>query len=86
MRGACDDSREIYRIIKKHKKTSDFYIHVDGALSGFFIPFLESDTFFKARSTLQFFNLIQISLRLIYIPFPFRDTNSWVFHFLAESS
>ena len=42
MRGAIDDSREIYRIIKKLGKQDDFYLHADGALSGIFLPFLEA--------------------------------------------
>jgi len=47
MKGAIDDTRNIYRIIKKHKR--DVYIHVDGALSGFFIPFIENDLYFKSH-------------------------------------
>ena len=47
MKGAMDDTREIYRIIKKHK--ADCYIHIDGALSGFYLPFIETDLYFKAH-------------------------------------
>ena len=66
MRGACDDSREIYRIIKKRKKQNDYYCHVDGALSGFFMPFLESDLLFKAHV-----HSISISgHKFMGIPFP----------------
>ncbi len=49
MKGALDNTRELYRILKKHGKQNDVYIHVDGALTGFYLPFLESDLFFKAH-------------------------------------
>lgn len=47
MKGAIDNPREIYRILCKHKKQNDFYMHGDGALMGFALPFLEYDLFFK---------------------------------------
>jgi histidine decarboxylase len=46
MKGAIDNTREIYRVLKKHKK-NDYYLHADGALMGFIIPFIEKDTLFK---------------------------------------
>jgi len=49
MKGALDNTREIYRIIKKHNLQNNSYIHADGALSGFYIPFIEKDLFFKAH-------------------------------------
>lgn len=47
MKGAIDDSREIYRIIRKMKMEKQYYLHVDGALSGFVIPFIQEDLMFK---------------------------------------
>lgn len=46
MTGAIDNTREINRILKKHNK-SDYYLHADGALMGFVIPFIQDDLFFK---------------------------------------
>lgn len=64
MKGAIDNTREIYRIIKKHLVQS--YIHVDGALTGFYLPFLEKDLFFKAHV-----NSMSISgHKFMGIPFP----------------
>lgn len=48
MKGAIDNTREIYRILKKHNKHHNYYLHVDGALMGFVLPFLEIDLLFKA--------------------------------------
>lgn len=47
MHGATDNTREIYRILCKHGKNNDYYMHGDGALMGFVLPFIESDLFFK---------------------------------------
>lgn len=49
MKGAIDNTREIYRIIKKHHFHERYYIHADGALTGFYLPFIEKDLFFKAH-------------------------------------
>lgn len=49
MKGAIDNTREIYRKIKKYNLQDKSYIHADGALSGFYLPFLEKDLFFKAH-------------------------------------
>ena len=66
MRGACDNSREIYRIVKKQDKHKSFYLHADAALSGLFLPFLESDVFFSAH-----INSISISgHKFLGVPFP----------------
>jgi histidine decarboxylase len=48
MKGAIDNTREIYRILRKHNK-NDYYMHADGALMGFVIPFIEKDLFFKSH-------------------------------------
>jgi histidine decarboxylase len=64
MKGAIDDTRNIYRIIKKHKR--DVYIHVDGALSGFILPFIENDLYFKSH-----INSMSISChKFLGVPFP----------------
>lgn len=47
MKGAIDNTRDIYRILKKYKR--DSYLHVDGALSGFYLPLVEKDLFFKSH-------------------------------------
>jgi histidine decarboxylase len=47
MKGAVDNSREIYRILSKYNKQTEYYMHGDGALMGFVLPFLEKDIFFK---------------------------------------
>lgn len=46
MTGAIDNTGRIYNIISQHNKT-DYYLHVDGALMGFVLPFIEKDLFFK---------------------------------------
>jgi histidine decarboxylase len=46
MTGAIDNTREICRILQKYNKT-DYYLHADGALMGFVIPFIQEDLFFK---------------------------------------
>lgn len=46
MTGAIDNTRELARILKKYHKT-DYYIHADGALMGFVIPFIQKDLLFK---------------------------------------
>ena len=66
MKGAIDDTRKIYRIIKKYKKENDYYLHVDGALMGFVLPFIENDLFFKTH-----IHSISISgHKFLGIPFP----------------
>jgi histidine decarboxylase len=66
MKSAIDDTREIYRILKKHNKHNDYYIHADGALMGFVLPFLEHDLFFKKH-----IHSISISgHKFLGIPFP----------------
>jgi histidine decarboxylase len=64
MKGGIDNTQELYRIIKKHKV--QYYMHVDGALSGFYLPFLEKDLFFKS-----YINSMSISgHKFLGIPFP----------------
>lgn len=66
MKGAIDNPREIYRILCKHKKQNDYYMHADGALMGFVLPFLESDLFFK-----KCLHSISISgHKFLGVPFP----------------
>lgn len=66
MKGAIDSSREVYRILKKHGKHRDFYCHADGALSGFYLPFIEKDLFFKSH-----INSMSISgHKFLGVPFP----------------
>lgn len=47
MKGAIDNTREIYRILCTYNKQNDYYMHGDGALMGFVLPFIEHDVFFK---------------------------------------
>lgn len=47
MLGATDNTREIYRILCKWGKQNEYYMHGDGALMGFVLPFIETDLFFK---------------------------------------
>lgn len=62
---AIDDTREIYRIIKKHNK-NDYYLHADGALMGFVLPFIQKDLLFKRH-----IHSISISgHKFLGIPFP----------------
>lgn len=62
---AIDDTREIHRILKKHGK-DDFYLHADGALMGFVLPFIEKDLLFKRH-----IHSISISgHKFLGIPFP----------------
>lgn len=66
MLGATDNTREIHRILCKHQKQNDSYIHGDGALMGFVLPFIEKDLFFKK-------NLHSISIsghKFLGVPFP----------------
>jgi len=66
MKGATDSNTEVFRIIKKHKKEKEYYLHADAALSGFFLPFLERDLFFKAH-----INSMSISLhKFLGLPYP----------------
>ena len=66
MKGAIDDPREIYRILCKHGKQNDYYMHADGALMGFLLPYIEKDIFFK-----KCINSIAISgHKFLGIPFP----------------
>lgn len=46
MTGAIDNTSRIYNILSQHNK-ADYYLHADGALMGFVIPFIEKDLFFK---------------------------------------
>jgi histidine decarboxylase len=43
MKGGMDDIRHLYRLIKYHNMQNDYYMHVDGALMGFVVPFLQKD-------------------------------------------
>ena len=66
MTGAIDDTRHIFRIIQKHKKTTEYFLHADGALSGFLLPFFEKDIFFK-----RYIHSISISgHKFLGVPFP----------------
>lgn len=66
MLGATDNTREIYRIICKHNKQKEYYMHADGALMGFVLPFIEKDLFFK-----KCLHSISISgHKFLGIPFP----------------
>lgn len=66
MKGAIDNPREIYRILCKNGKKKDYFMHADGALMGFVIPFLEQDIFFK-----KVLHSISISgHKFLGVPFP----------------
>lgn len=68
MTGAVDNTREIYRILKKHSRhhPEDYYMHADGALMGFVLPFIEKDLLFKRH-----IRSISISgHKFLGIPFP----------------
>lgn len=66
MKGAIDNTREIYRILQKHKKQKDYYLHLDGALMGFVIPFLEQDISFMRHA-----HSVSISgHKFLGVPFP----------------
>jgi histidine decarboxylase len=66
MKCAIDDTREIYRVLKKYKKHNDYYLHADAALMGFVLPFIEKDLFFKNH-----IHSIAISgHKFLGIPFP----------------
>ena len=64
MKGAIDNTQELHRIINKYKVK--YYMHADGALSGFYLPFIEKDLFFKS-----YINSLSISgHKFLGIPFP----------------
>ena len=68
MKSGIDNTREIYRILKKHGMGGEgqYYMHCDGALMGFVLPFLESDLLFKKH-----IHSISISgHKFLGIPFP----------------
>lgn len=66
MLGATDNTREIYRILCKHDKQDDYYMHADGALMGFVLPFIEKDLFFR-----RCIHSISVSgHKFLGIPFP----------------
>lgn len=65
-KGAIDDTREIYRIIRKLGKHKNFYLHADAALMGFLLPFFEKDLFFK-----RYIHSISVSgHKFLGVPFP----------------
>ena len=65
-KGAIDDTREIYRIIRKHQKEDKYYLHADAALMGFVLPFFEKDTFFR-----RYIHSISVSgHKFLGVPFP----------------
>lgn len=66
LKGGMDNTTEIYRILKKHHKEKESYIHMDGALSGFYLPFLEKDLFFKAHIN----SLVISGHKFMGTPFP----------------
>jgi histidine decarboxylase len=41
MRGAVDDTNEIHRILQKHGKSDECFIHADAALAGMILPFVD---------------------------------------------
>lgn len=66
MKGAIDNTREIYRILQKYKKHHNYYLHVDGALMGFVLPFLERDISFMRHT-----HSVSISgHKFLGVPFP----------------
>lgn len=66
MKGAIDNPGEIYRIIQKNNMENKYYMHADGALMGFVLPFLEKDIYFKKH-----IHSISISgHKWLGIPFP----------------
>lgn len=66
MLGATDNTREIYRILCKHDKHTEYYMHADGALMGFVLPFIEKDLFFR-----RCIHSISVSgHKFLGIPFP----------------
>lgn len=66
MLGATDNTREIYRILCKHNMQKQYYMHGDGALMGFVLPFIEKDLFFK-----KCLHSISISgHKFLGVPFP----------------
>lgn len=66
LKGATDNTREIYRILSSHDKQDDYFMHADGALMGFVLPFIEHDLFFK-----RCIHSISISgHKFLGVPFP----------------
>lgn len=66
LKGATDNTREIYRIICSHQKQKEYFMHADGALMGFVLPFIEHDLFFK-----KCVHSISISgHKFVGVPFP----------------
>jgi histidine decarboxylase len=66
VRGAWDDARTVYQILDKGGLTKSCYIHGDGALSGFILPFIERDLEFK-----KYLDSMSISgHKFLGIPFP----------------
>lgn len=66
MKGAVDDTRSIYRVLAKHDKLHSYYMHLDGALMGFVLPFLEKDLKFLRHA-----HSISISgHKFLGVPFP----------------
>jgi len=47
MKGAIDDTKELYSIICNNKKQDHYFMHGDGALSGIILPFLDKHLFYK---------------------------------------
>lgn len=66
MKGAIDDPRHIYKILCKYDFQNRYYMHADGALMGFILPFIERDLFFKKH-----IHSISISgHKFLGVPFP----------------
>jgi len=66
MKGATDNTREIYRILQKYKKHHEYYLHMDGALMGFVMPFVEQDISFMRHA-----HSVSISgHKFLGVPFP----------------
>lgn len=66
MKGAIDDTKEIFRILQKHGMESRYYLHADGALMGFVLPLMQ-DADFSERHI----HSISISChKFLGVPFP----------------
>lgn len=66
MLGATDNPHKLYKILCKHNKENDYYMHADSALMGVVLPFLDKDLFYK-----KYFHSISISgHKFLGVPFP----------------
>lgn len=66
MKGAIDNTREIYRVVRKFHKHKEYFMHADGALMGFLLPLFQKDILFK-----RYIHSITISgHKFLGVPFP----------------